>query len=548
MISAANASVVPDAVEPNPLLDPAELAGEGTRRFAAVTGHLHDLRDMQTALIRDLEDYSNIVGEDDGASTDNIEYIGNAAKTMNEVLAAIAARLGDDKALQDLRDVKGYLHVVIRISQSLSAISKLTRTTAASHAITALNGYTQQLSLVAAEIRNRAEEVSDHTEELADRMNAMKKQIGNAQEVVFALVQVANTAIADGSEIARDSGRAAQTIQANAQALTESIKDKFKRFVSAIQFSDRLSQRLEHLTLILSHEDPYAQRLSAAQARDIAEHLREKSNDIRDLLDGLGDLGRSGMEIFVSSEIANEAERILEARSAIIGTIAQKVDRARQVLDSVRDDVAVGKRLVVEASVAFESLETSSKTVGHASMNSTLLAARSGVARGPLATLSVAVRECASQCLAAVGGSKLSLNAFFARLADGMEDLLEAGDRLEVSLGKVKEAVAKGNGRLDRLNALRIDARERADRILGLLAEAAASNVAMGSIAEQLDLLAEAVDGPQPEVAPDPDLLARIWDLYTMDDERVVHAKMFAGELPSESDRQPAANIDDLLF
>jgi hypothetical protein len=75
------------------------------------------------------------------------------------------------------------------------------------------------------------------------------------------------------------------------------------------------------------------------------------------------------------------------------------------------------------------------------------------------------------------------------------------------------------------------------------LADAAAR---LRSLAEEMAAAAPSLIPPgAAESPPDPALLTAVWDLYTMDDERAVHAELFGGfEAPAAS----AEDIDDMFF
>jgi hypothetical protein len=263
-------------------------------------------------------------------------------------------------------------------------------------------------------------------------------------------------------------------------------------------------------------------------------------------------LGRQGASLFNEGEIADAISATVTKRSEVVDLVLTEYAKVQQTLETVQADAAFASDTAQEAAISFKTLEASSKSVAIASINSMLLSARLGHARGPLSVLSAEVRETATKCLAAVGGSQASLNAMTSSVQD-MQGNLETSS---AALGQTVDALAglteQSEKRFVQIQTLSKRSGASSEGLLSLVEGVETALSAASMIGERLLSLAVQLEALPVDGAPDPAVFATIWDSYTMDEERIVHADCFAGnpdlEINEPEAGQISDDIDDLLF
>lgn len=535
---------------PRAAWDPNALSGDALAQFGEVTDRLGTLREMQRRMSADIEAYARLVE----ACLDTNSAFEELAEGARRTLAALDPLQDPDLTRRFSVQANGcwqYLQSISRTGRTLSAVASLSRTTAASFGVTALQAYLDDLSRISGQIRRDSQAVTDHLHDVVACRQGVQDGIRPVQRSLSTLNSDLDHFRLQLAESARRECSAAKVIVLRGTELDASGKAEIKGFVAAIQFVDRLSQRLDHLATILSHDNGHVRRLGQAQIVSISRSMRETAGRTRNGMDAIAALSEAGSALFLSGDIAETIQSGLVHRAKA----AEHVDASVSVLAArmlaIREQLARAAEAHAAVEARFSDLETSSKQVATTAINSVLLVSRSGAAQGALATLSTEVRMTATRCLAAVGGCQAAMNALIELTMSAQGDVLEQSDRLSEALAGFRTETDAARGRLDDLRRLCARAGERVEAMMPVVQAVCGGMDLICDLADELDAMGDGLDVTVPDgTPPDPELLTRLWDLYTMDEERSVHAEVFADFAPlrSAAPLTASADLDDVLF
>jgi hypothetical protein len=524
--------------------DAAALATRGGTVFSEITDRLNTLRARVMATDEDLRGLAALA--DGGADPDAIPRLAQSAAAAADALRATLEPDTARAALTEAERAKGYLHAVDRAGRTLAAISTLTRATAGSFGVLTLAGYLKELAAISTAMR-------ESVGVARARISAITAGDGRLREGARAAVEALgrmDAAIAEAETMTEglreQEAAAADAVVAEAEALRARGKTQLKAFIGVVQFSDRLSQRMDHLGAMLAVDDPQVRRLAAAHLAAIAEAVREIAAEVDAAAVEIGAVGEAGGTLFLAGEIADAIRASVDTRAEAADAVGRDMAHVDAALAETRNGVAATDDAVAAAQARFAALVDCARRVTTASINSSLLAARAGAASGPLTTLSSEVRAVAAQCLAAVGGCQAALNSLGRAEADARTAVVQALDGLGGALSAVRGAVAAGASRLSDLSDLGARAAVRLADMKADAATLADGGARLRSLAEEMAAAsATMAQGVVADGASDPAALTAIWDLYTMDDERAVHAALFGG---FDAAHASSDDIDDMFF
>lgn len=528
--------------------DPVAVATEALAIFAEVTECLSGLRGMQVRMGQDLDTYDTLVAACVQATAAFDELAEGTAATQAaiqplhdpEVLRKVAA---------EAQLTRQYLHSIGRTGRALSAIASLSRTTAASFGVTTLNAYLDDLSRISGRIQAGSQTVSDHLQLVFE----CRKLTQNSLTLVRSSLDGISTEVAEAqAALAELEGRAreaAVVVARNVQEIKASSREQIKGFVTAIQFADRLAQRLDHLGTILGFDDGHIRALARAQAVSIAAAMRSTAEQTRSCMQAIAALSENGSRLFLAGTVADTIQTGLQSRDRAAQRVAQGIGALDSNIQGTRTLIERAVEAHGEVENNFKLLEISSKQVATTAINSVLLVSRGGPAQGALAALSSEVRLTATQCLAAVGGCQAALNALVHLTTENQVEIITQADRLSAAVGRFRAEVASSKQQLEELQTLSGRASGRIEEMLVVVARVNDGMQSIAVLADAIDAIAAALDlSTQSGSAPDPAVLARIWDIYTMDEERSVHAEVFADFGVAAPAPPEAALDDDFLF
>ncbi|MGY6634401.1 MAG: hypothetical protein ACXIU8_11755 [Alkalilacustris sp.] len=409
-------------------------------------------------------------------------------------------------------------------ARRLSAISSLTLIAAQSLGAAGLRDYVEGL-------RKLKDRLGDDATKLQQGLGSV---IGSRQRVAAAIA-LANGALdraaidlaADEGDGAADAAQAALTAVTDLErTLHTATGRETKALIAAIQFSDSMAQRLEHVETILGmaagREEAVA-ALVVAQLAAIAEDARAVCATADSALVRLArTAGDTRVALQAQTEGSGVALLLRRQRDSIGRVVACEETLGPALLEAAGAAGEIEGALT-EALRRFEALGGSADRITLSAINATLLSARTGSAKGPLAVLAEAVREGAQVCTQradicrgamAVLADSLDAQAF-AAFGTAMEGFRTAVTACTAQLDAA-EAAERG------LGAIRMEVSAAAD---SLAAAAADARRALAAIGPQLAALADAGTGPAAG-SVDPEQLRSILGIYTMDREREVHAAL----------------------
>jgi hypothetical protein len=528
---------------------PVGVAADGMAIFADATERLGALRSRLTEMGEDLTAFATLSNSGEASAAATRALAAHAASAA----AVLGGSLDPERAQAarvELGRARQYLFAIARLSQTLAAVATLTRATAGSYGVQSLAGYLGDLGVIARSIRENVDVVGAQLKLVDAGRSTMEECAATALGRLSRMGETIDRAEAQTIETVERERTVGGLIAAEAETLRGRGKSQLKAFVGTVQFSDRLAQRLDHLGSILAYDDGHARRLAAAQIASICAAIRETADHAAAAAGEIGAIGRAGGELFLAGEIAESIRDSVRRRAGAADAIGREMAGVEAALGRTRESVADAATAMTEARACFATLESCARRVASASINSTLLSARAGAASAPLTTLSLEVRLVAAQCLAAVGGCQAAMGGLSEIGAAAHGELLEELDALGRALGDYRTEVAAGAARLDSLTTLSSRA---AARMAEMGREVGALDRAIARIRGLADAL-EAVGrdcarGPAEQEQADPAILTALWDLYTMDEERAVHAELFAAPSARPAVAASAAvDLDDVFF
>lgn len=525
------------------------LAARGTAAFAKVSESLIGVRDLQMQIADDLTTFAELA-TGDTEKKDPLANLIHCLKDTSEAFAEYAVVINDARAPDQEQNVLEHLEKISRYAIVLQSVSTLIHVTTASYKIRSLDGYLSELQLVASDLRTSASEVKRQLSVLGEgevSTLANCRQASCDLDDLRPLIEKRHVAIV---ELAQQEFLIARKITTRAGSLTREGQEHLKTFVTAIQFSDRLSQRLTHLGQVIAYDDPGLFRLSAAHAHHLAKDIMAICNQIRFTMEALTGIGRAAFDIFNDDSITNTVGISVNSRRETIEEIVLQIEPVTKTVGIAKQDAAKSKAAMAEATNQFVHLEEISSHVAVAAINSTLVASRTARARNALTTISSEVRQTATQCLATVKGSKAAMDSLHQATAGAQDLILNAGTSLALAVLSYSEQNAQNEKRLKNINKLKSHAAQTSENLLAHLQTVVLNLENIESIANKLLDLGENYLQRAGDETPDPNLLSRIWGIYTMDEEREIHASLFEDSPKKQAANAPALgdDLDMLLF
>lgn len=552
--AAANAHLddpTTSAVQPEKPVTPRDMAAVGASIFADVTDCLGSLRAMLATMDSDLDSYAHICGV---GGEDEIDPRMSLAECADQVRAALKTFL-EPETLSGLNDqsraAEKYIQSVARSAQTLSAVASLTRTTAASYSVTTMEAYLAELTEIASGSREDAKDVSGRLRQMS---LCWAKTCESTQTALTYLHRMC-TVLEDtrpASDALRDRELSAgKVIGGQAEKLKKQGKAQLKGFVTAVQFADRLAQRLDHLSEILEYDDLHARRLAAAQIASISEAMQSTAAETLAGMHEMAGIGKKGSDLFLASAVADTIHDSLAGRANVAERVTSEMEGGEAAMQIMRSSVSASIAAGKEAEARFAQLESSAIQISMTAINAVLLAERTDAAREALSRLSAEVSLAASQSLAAVGGGQAAMSRIGRQSSAVQDALLNKAESLAAAVLAYREEIEAGGQRLDAVRTLCRRASARIDEMLSMVARVREGMTQVCELAKTLEGFAACLDLKAGlDATPDGELLTAIWGIYTMDEERSVHASVFA-DLGIEPQIAPPAqsdDIDDLFF
>ncbi|SMX27482.1 Methyl-accepting chemotaxis protein 2 [Pelagimonas phthalicica] len=520
------------------------LAQDAVSAFGSVTDDLSKIRTLHSEITKQLNEFAELVASRN--AVDNLlSNLQDKVDRMGEELRSFSGSLQKSETTRQMSDGRTVLQKISGQGRNLAAIATLTRTTAGSLGVTKIDRYLTELHQTAALIRSASTHVDGGLDGLVEGYDRMHASCDSASDAMGALPPKLAEGRAVLDQLSQEEARAAEQISTRADRLVQSGKSKLKSFVSAMQFSDRLAQRLDHIAFLLEMDDPHITRIAKAQAADCTRDIADISGEVRDTMRAMADLGRDGAALFSEGEIAALISEAMKRRDELLTMVSNEVVQVDAVLEAVHRDATEISQATQDAGEKFSQLLDAAERLSMASVNSLLLAARNGDKGAPLAVLASEVRQTATDCLADVAKCRKSLNGIMSSRDDARESLTKASEDLSSAISQHASIGKDSEDRLDQINSLSQTALDCAESLIAMVEAVHHSMSAVDAVGTALlDLSAQ--DMPEVTAPPDQGKLSQCWALYTMDEERAVHAELYPDDALQGAAADTAEDSDDL--
>jgi hypothetical protein len=575
------------------------LAYSLTPQDYALTSNAEPLKDVER-LAQEIEGYFLTTGEqlekaahaldtlnaqfDDLAQA--IEHV--ATGTANQTLETLARTLRAEhhttsaKFTAILEILKTMTGCVSTTQQSVSNIEKSTRiiialVVNARIASVNLGAAEDDFKNFAAEIRRSIDVSNNNLEDLSDELTLVLRYLHTAfdtQAQVFQRWDSIAQAVPDRltynlAQVAdrrEQLTRAAFAVGQTAQRLGKNIGIA----VVALQSADSVRQRMEHVVNALQlKSDDKAElsalyQLQAAQLADMAELLEAQVQDLGQALEELAQDAKTVAEAGLGSL------RLSSSRtgSSFLSNIARDVQHIDIVLRDLANAEAQAQDNIAQVVVSAKRLERSIKVVQSfdvnmrvMALNANLKASRLGDKGRALTSIAVSLRQCskstaldANQAMQLIEQlTKLANDRQALRLNEETKNALSAHtpDQISTTTQELQNASTHVDTLLETLSSYSADV---AKLILESHAQMARQSDTVKHLhAAAASLRAQAlVCHPAPmniaAYAQEPSILA-CQRLYTMRQERVVHAQLFGQKIADNAEVAASPkSIDDFLF
>lgn len=537
------------------------LAADAVSAFAGVVEEMGRIREAHGEICGNLDRYADLLAQGGDGDT-LIRALEDEVARLGEALGRFRDLSVSPEARSRLRDAGVVLASIDKCGHVLTAIASLMGTTIASLGLDNLEDFIAELRQTAENIRKSADDVMGQLAHLDERSRQLLGSCNRANAILDAMPARVAGAREALTALSADESRATAELTDRARGLTRDGRTHLNSFITAMQFSDRLAQRLDHLASMSVDPDGHVARLAAAQARRCAADIATVSQEVRATIRHLAELGHAGARVFSEGRLAEAIGQALAARAELAGMVTGELAKVQDVVELAGKEAACAAEMASATAGSFEGLTIASKNLALASFNSMLVSNRYSHACEPMKVLSKEVRQIASDSLTAVDLAR----GMIAQITEGSEtaqqDLVGAADALRQRIDEVEGQSAAGERRLQDINGMRDMSSKCAQSLLFMVDGVTEAMGRVDAVGASLTRFAETLVASVPAGdAPDKDRINAIWNSYTMEEERQVHAEVFAGVPGLETSCAPATagpadsgiatgddDIDDMLF
>ena len=489
-----------------------DLGRDAVASFATVVDEMSRIREFHGEICGNLDQFAELVANG-GGDLSQLDTLETDVQRLLSALKTFAELTVSPKARSHAREAGRELEVIDKSGHVLSAIASLMGTTIASLGLKNLDTFLAELKQTADSIQDSSETVTGHINRFASRGAVLLKSCNSATSVLSDLIGKLSEPRATLDQLSSDEAQASLAVANRAKELTRDGRSHLNSFVTAMQFSDRLAQRLEHLSEMLANVDGHVSRLAAAQARRCAADIDSVSADVRATMVQLADLGRAGSQVFSGGRLAETISSALSTRAEVVDMVIREIASVQQVVDVARSEAAQAAELAGLTNQSFDGLKDASKNLALASYNSMLVSNRYSHASGPMKVLSREVRQIASDCLAAVDVAQGEIAQITGGSGQAQAELISATQLIEQRLADFKTQTKGGEERLSRINDMRSNSATSAESLLHMVDAITDSMSRVDQVSARLSELATSLDAIAENAGPmDCDRINAIWD------------------------------------
>lgn len=516
--------------------------------FATAAERLAEVHGNSSALCGQLRALIALVAGD----RDDAASLTAARQAAQKLHAAIDQRRNDAHGARSVAEARAALDDIECEARRLGAVAALTQITAQSLAAFGLNDYVAGLRSLNGALAGDAEALTRGVQSLSAARGRAESAMARAAAGLAQAIADLDRAQPDPTETARALAATRRHVVDAEATMSDALARETTALIAAIQFSDSMAQRLEHVETMLgmaAGREAVVGTLAAAQLRALHADACETCADADAALQRIAQAAARANEAFRGDADEGSAAAImrrtrmgLEKALACDAQLAPALAEAQQAAAEIRTSL-------LEALDRFANLGRSAAEINLSAINATLLTARSGTAKAPLGVLSEAVREGARACAARSKDCNAALDA----LTEGLDEsrLVEVQTSMEAFHAAVRACENDLAGAEEAASQLALmrDAASDAAAALG-----SAIGIASRSLAQVPPNLAEVVAlGDELDCgSTDGFDLGDIEAIYTMDREREVHAATLGiaqiQPAPEVATATAEVELDSILF
>lgn len=530
--------------------------------FAGVVEQLADLRAGVLDLVARLEGLGGVL-DDQKAQDRVIDVVAAATGSARQALAAacnVAApprvQAAYNKALGAVEDMRSQ-------TRMLDAVASLSLITARSLGFNGLEHYVMELRGLSDALRQDASRVGEAVVALRKRRLRASELFAQA-DAALTMVEVALERHA--SKRAEKELMLADTMRQVGKVtlrLPRLLAAELDSLIQAMQFADAAAQRLDHIRRILSqggtqggtNRGSAESALAAAQINALVLATRGTIASVRTSLARIADMTIEAERVLLPDHGMadhgrpnSQADGVVELNRALLGALSEAAQNALLATDGATGEGAAVRDLAAEGSQRFESLAKATGAIHLAAINAIFMSRAASGQEKAIKVLSVDVQQQAAVCARVAADCEAAI----AELTSA-EDLSVFGavsvqaQMFQRAMAETTEAMSAAGAALADLDSLRTGAGESLRALGPALQQADSALDQIAATADDLGLLAQELPRDVPAGSGP---LTSLFDLYTMEEERAVHRKLF--NLPEEEtpavdplDHPAAASGDD---
>lgn len=537
-----------------PVTDPRAVSRQSLHAFSDLTKALISLQRTQTSLDECLTEFAALARGEDENSRDFLADLLGAAESMSSALCEMSENSSRLARSSEEKVVAEGITQIGRTAMTLGALGNIARSLTATYRLEGMVGFVDGLCDVAAEMRRKSNEASTCIQNFTNRRLMSARICAEAQKKLEQLVTALTAKLSESAQLESDEKETATEIEADARAIRDRSDNQLKVFVSAVQFSDRFSQWLDHISEIIESSDPRLYKLAASQARAAADELSQVAAETSGAMDILAENARRGSGLFSAEEINLRIGRNLRVRSEASSFIVKKMKELEPAIHKVRDIRWQNGAIITKLRDDFARLEEVSNDVGQAGVNSVLLASRAGSATQPVKTISVEVWEKSRSFQSAIAMVGDALKLLTEKDEAQLEKVFDRSEALQSSINFDNIHISSVQDRFNRLTQMRKDAARVAEEAAELIRDVQVCLEQVSAVCGSLRRLATNLDSSAVTEPPDVETLSRIYATFTTDEERNVHALLYPESVPNAGNGdfvnvdKAAEGLDDFFF
>ncbi|TFL17932.1 hypothetical protein [Jannaschia formosa] len=527
----------------DPRATPAEIPGgpaarldaarrDGVAAFEAVVDELRSVRGAASDLTETLDRLGACCRSAASADADVATLVARIA-ALETAGAAGLARLGDGAASRGLAAARVSLGQLKQDSSGFWSLACLTAVSAGSLGTTAFDRHVRLVRDLSGKLAQNCDSALTQLNLVEGALGEMRGAVQNGTDVAAGLRRGLAAALTGAGE-GRTLDALGQRFSASATDLTARAREGLRDLVSCLQFSDAFSQRLEHVIAILQITQlPPADRaaLVAAQLDALAADQQATRASIARALAGLSETARTARRSFAEG-MGPTARSAIEMRRGMIGHAADagaRIEREVRAAEAVIEETGAAFEA---ASREFHALRATVKQISLSASNVTLLVQNKDSDFAPLIVLAREAWQMGSRTSSVIAAFETQIGAVagvfdsapFAPLSDAV-----------AAFGVQRDACAATQAEIELIDATRLEAGSRADRLRQAVDKANAAMESIDRSLAQLDWHRDALSAPPPAASEPSEARAALLNVYTMEREREVHRALFPEDGPQPS-------------